>query len=124
MPTYCYEDPQDKQVTSIFMTIAEMEKRSASDMSIELDGVHLIRRLDMEISGSVGGTCASWPMKSDSCGVHPSDTGSASEASVKMGVPTRFDKETGQAIFESRGHRAKYLKARGFHDRNGGYGDG
>ena len=65
MPTYCYEDPQDKQITSIFMTIAEMEKRSASDMSIELDGVHLIRRLDLEIAGSSSNKCATWPMKSD-----------------------------------------------------------
>ena len=94
MPTYIYEDPQDKQITSIFMTISEMEKRSASDMSIELDGVHLVRRLDLEIAGSIGGTCSAWPLKSDAAGVHPDQTGEFAKDSVRRGVPTQFDGST------------------------------
>ena len=124
MPTYIYEDPENNQVTSVFMTMSEMEKRSASDMSIELDGVHLKRRLDLEIAGASIGSCATWPMKSDAAGVHPSQVGDFTRDSVEKGVPTEFDKSTGQAIFTSRQHRARYLKAYGMFDKNGGYSDG
>ena len=40
-----------------------------------------------------------------------------------IGVPTEFDKESGDAIFRSRGHRKRYCRACGFHDKDGGYGD-
>jgi len=106
------------------MTISEMEKRSASDMSIELDGVHLKRRVDLEIAGMEIGSCANWPMKSDAAGVHPDQVGDFARDSVEKGVPTEFDRKTGQAIFTSRQHRAQYLKAYGMFDKNGGYSDG
>jgi|TARA_R100000458_G_scaffold59215_2_gene69150 hypothetical protein len=124
MPTYIYEDPETNQITSVFMSISDMEKRSASDMSIELDGVHLKRRLDLEIAGVSTGSCATWPMKSDAAGVHPDQVGEYAKDSVRRGVPTEFDKSTGQAIFTSRQHRAKYLRAYKMFDKNGGYSDG
>lgn len=124
MPTYIYQDPETNQLTSVFMTISEMENRSASDMSIELDGVHLKRRLDLEIAGCEIGSCSAWPMKSDAAGVHPDQAQEFARDSFKKGVPTEFDKSTGQAIFTSRQHRAKYLKAYGMFDKNGGYSDG
>jgi len=42
---------------------------------------------------------------------------------MSVGVPTQFDPRTGQAIFTDRSHRKRYLAARGFIDRNAGYGD-
>jgi hypothetical protein len=124
MPTYCFIDKETGQTQELVWTISEMEANTGPNFQyIDADGVVWDRDFATE-HGSGSSNSSNWPMKSDSCGVHPSDTAKASEASVTMGVPTRFDKKTGQAIFESRGHRAKYLKARGFHDRNGGYSDG
>ena len=64
-----------------------------------------------------------WPQHSDSAGCHPSQAGEYYEDSVRRGVPTQFDPDTGQAIFTSRLHRKKYCEARGITDRNAGYGD-
>tara|TARA_R100000458_G_scaffold31319_1_gene28726 strand:+ start:3098 stop:3472 length:375 start_codon:yes stop_codon:yes gene_type:complete len=124
MPTYIYENPETQDISSIFMSISEMEKRSAPDNSIELDGVHLRRRVDLEIASSQTGACSAWPMKSDAAGVHPDQVGEFSKDSARRGVPTEFDSKTGQAIFTSRSHRSKYLKAYKMFDKNGGYGDG
>ena len=104
------------------MSIKEMEAKCQDDW-IELDGEMYQRDYETEISGSPSGGCAAWPMKSDSAGVHPSQVREVTEKSDNMGVRTEFDKTTGQAVFTSRGHRAKYLKAMGMYDRNGGYGD-
>ena len=112
MPTYIYKNTKTNQITSLFMSISEMEEKQQGDV-IVLDGEEYTRDYQSEMSG-MQGSCASWPMKSDAAGCHPSQ---AKE------VPTDFCSETGQAIFTSRQHRAKYLKAMGMHDRNGGYGD-
>lgn len=69
----------------------------------------------------VGSGKSSWPMHSDALGVWPSQVREAYEHSVKIGVPTRFDPRTGKCILESRSHRARYLKANGVHDKDGGY---
>lgn len=63
-----------------------------------------------------------WPMPSDALAVHPSRIEEAMEDAKKKGVPTTFDAE-GRAILTDRGHRKKYLKAYGYHDNHGGYGD-
>ena len=123
MPTYCFKNVDTGAKTQFIWSISQMERECCGEQYKDPDGVVWERDFEEEHSG-VSGTCSNWPMKRDACGVHPLDSGKASNASVKMGVPTRCDKKTGQAIFESRGHRAKYLKARGFNDRNGGYGDG
>ena len=120
MPTYLYRDPQ-KNLVEVVMTIKEMLEKEVDGILIK-DGVELTRDLCAEHSTEQRG-CATWPMKSDACGIHPSQAGEYYEHSVKIGVPTQFDSRTGQAIFMDRAHRKKYLAARGFHDRNGGYGD-
>jgi hypothetical protein len=63
-----------------------------------------------------------WPILSDALAVHPVDIEEAREDSRIKGVPTDFLPD-GRAILESRQHRKQYLKAYGFHDRQGGYGD-
>lgn len=122
MPTYCFKHPDLGHRTELFMSIEEMEARCNDDW-IELDGEMYQRDYETELSGRPPGGCASWPMKSDAAGVHPSQVKEFTEQSYKMGVGTEFDSSTGQAVFTSRGHRARYLKAMGMHDRNGGYGD-
>jgi|TARA_R100000388_G_C7198686_1_gene137350 hypothetical protein len=124
MPYYDYKNAETGEKTSIFMTIAEMEKRSKADMSIVLEGVRWERDLASEIDTTNMGGCAVWPMKSDAAGVHPTQVGDFRKDSEQKGVPTDFDPKTGQAIFKSRSHRARYLKTYNMHDRNGGYSDG
>lgn len=68
-------------------------------------------------------SCATWPQRSTALGVHPRQCGEAYEASVRMGVPTRFDEKTGEAILESRHHRRRYAEAFGIYDMDGGFSD-
>ena len=124
MPYYIYKNPTTGEKTSIFMTIKEMENASNADGSIELEGNLWQRDLAAEINSTQIGSCAVWPLKSDAAGVHPSQANEFRKDSMQRGVPTEFDKETGQAVFTSRKHRAQYLKAYGMHDKSGGYGDG
>ena len=60
-----------------------------------------------------------WPMKSDGAGVHPSQCELFEKDSAKKGVPTEFDRETGQAIFTSPSHRRRHLRLYGLHDNCG-----
>lgn len=70
-----------------------------------------------------GARSACWPMKgSDALSVIPQRIAKASAADKKNGVPTEYTSE-GQPIFRDRAHRREYLRAYGFHDRDGGYGD-
>lgn len=63
-----------------------------------------------------------WPMVSEAVAVHPNQRAEAHADAIKKGVPTDFD-QLGRPVFTDRGHRKKYMKAYGVHDRNGGYGD-
>lgn len=64
-----------------------------------------------------------WPVLSDAAGVDPTQIREASENAKKYGVPTEFNRETGQAIFTSPGHRKAYCRLYGLADNNAGYGD-
>ena len=121
MPFYRYRNKKTGESIKKFMSVSEMLKYAADGMSIEGEW------WDRDISAEHGGPSMSgsaWPIKSDAAGVHPNQVEQFQEHSARMGVPTEFDRSTGQAIFRSRGHRAQYLKMMGIHDRNGGYGDG
>ena len=63
-----------------------------------------------------------WPMTSDGAGVHPNDIEKARGVAKRAGIAIDFTTD-GQAIFRSATHRKEYCRFRGFHDRNGGYGD-
>ena len=63
-----------------------------------------------------------WPILSDALGVHPLDVAQAEADAKAKGVQTEFLAD-GRAVLTDRAHRKKYLKAYGFHDRKGGYGD-
>ena len=67
-------------------------------------------------------TTTCWPQKSEALAVHPKRINEAIDSAKKKGVPTRFDR-AGRPVFESRQHRKRYLKAYGYHDNQGGYGD-
>lgn len=124
MPTYRYKNRETGELISLTCTVAEMLKQEGNDDGIYRDEVFYFRDYQAEHSRQTASGCGAWPMKSDSAGVHPSQCQEFSENSAKMGVSTQFDSKTGQAIFTSRSHRAKYLKTRGLRDHDGGYGDG
>lgn len=63
-----------------------------------------------------------WPMASYAAGVSPEEVPAMMKIDEAAGVKTRYTPD-GDPVFESRGHRKKYLKVHGLHDRNGGYGD-
>lgn len=63
-----------------------------------------------------------WPMTSEAAAVHPKQVVEATRGAAERGVPTHFDR-LGRPVFTSRAHRKAYLKAYGFRDNNGGYGD-
>jgi len=65
---------------------------------------------------------AKWPMKSDGGGVHPKQIEEMREKCKRHGVTTDFTPD-GRAIFTSRGHRKRYCRLFGMHDKDGGYGD-
>ena len=64
---------------------------------------------------------AGWPLRSDGLAVWPSQVQEAEAHARTIGVPTEFDKRTGQCILKDRRHRARYLKANGVCDKDGGY---
>lgn len=77
-----------------------------------------------KITGPFMGPAASgWPILSEALAVHPSQVAEAQESARARGVPTQFLPD-GRAVLRDRDHRRRYLKAYGFFDRNGGYGDG
>lgn len=72
---------------------------------------------------TTGNLTARYPMKSDAAGINPDQIDEARDYDAKIGVPTDYDQETGQAIYESAGHRKRHCEAHGLFDRNGGYSD-
>lgn len=71
-----------------------------------------------------GSGLTSWqkPIVSDALGVHPEQVEEATADAKAKGVPTEFLPD-GRPLLVSRQHRKEYLRAYGFHDRAGGYGD-
>jgi hypothetical protein len=122
MPVYCYRRRDNGEIVELTMTVAQMEVAEGADHAVECeDGVIADRDITAEHIKTQEASC--WPQYSDAIGVHPDQRQAAYEASVREGVPTRYDRE-GRAILTSRSHRRKLLKAKGLVDHDGGYGDG
>lgn len=66
---------------------------------------------------------ATYPRDSDAAGCNPEQAQEMYDESVKLGIPTEFNKRTGCAKFESRSHEKRYCEATGLYQRNAGYGD-
>lgn len=72
--------------------------------------------------GDGSGLCSCPPNISDGMAVHPRQVGEAAEDARKKGVPTEFLPD-GRPVFRSRAHQKAYIKAYGFYNKDGGYGD-
>lgn len=66
--------------------------------------------------------CFFKPLESDALAVHPDQVKEATADAARKGVPTDFLAD-GRPVLRTRKHRAAYLKAYGFFDRDAGYGD-
>jgi hypothetical protein len=68
-------------------------------------------------------TKAAWPIYSDRAGVNPHQISEAEATMRGLGVNTKYEKQTGRAIFRNAKHRKEHCEAVGIYDRNGGYSD-
>ena len=90
----------------------------------------LAEGLDDFYAGQAAGvnvdTCGNRPwsraQKSVALAVHPSQVQEAAADAAAKGVPTDFAPD-GRPEFRDRKHRASYMRAYGFFDRDAGYGD-
>jgi len=114
MPKYCY-------TTESGVTVEQNHSMSSVPKRVRVGDEWGYRDFAAEHGNHATGS-GNWPMKSWAAGCNPNQVGEFTKASAERGVPTEFTKD-GKAVFTSRGHRKKYLKAFGMHDRNAGYGD-
>jgi len=121
MPIYCYKRMPDGESVELWLSVEEHDRLRKGDTLTLNDGSVLIR--DWKAEHGEPRNAGQWPMWSDAAGVSPTQVKEAYEHSVSIGVPTEFHPVTGQAKFESRSHRKKYLERIGMYDRNAGYGD-
>ena len=77
---------------------------------------------EVKLPTRAGRRKATYPLCSDTLGVHPDQRMDAVRESINLGVPTDFTPD-GRAILESKGHRKRYAEALGYFDKDGGYGD-
>lgn len=102
------------------------------DGNITVKGVLHVRDMDSEREAGIGvspkrvGNLAyNSALTSIGAGIHPSQVSEFRELARQQGiVGVDWCPKTGDAMFESRKARRDYLKMQGFHDRDGGYGDG
>jgi len=77
-------------------------------------------------TGVFGGPSTLWTrgLSSDAAAIHPKQRAEHAEACRKRGLPEMQVRRDGRIVFRDRAHRRAYLKAFGFRDNDGGYGDG
>ncbi len=63
-----------------------------------------------------------YPRLSHAMGVHKTQVDEAKAKDAAMGVPTDYSPD-GRPEFRTRGHQKKWLKAHGYVNQDGGYGD-
>lgn len=121
MPVYCYR-LENGEPLEIEMSVKEKEDREIEGIITLENGITAFRDIVAEHRGTRH--CpGNWPMHSCAMGVGIDQVQEAQEYSRKIGVPTEFDSQTGDAIFTSPAHRKRYCEAHGFIDRNGGFSD-
>ncbi|HPP02731.1 MAG TPA: hypothetical protein PLX83_19265 [bacterium] len=124
---YVYRRTDTGELVELIMTVAEKEARERDGRIVLDGGVEAVRDYSAEHAGDIRYT--ERPIESDALGCHPSQAEEFEAEARKLGVPVRFDRRTGCALFESRRHRNQYIKALNrdsgyaIHDRDGGYSD-
>ncbi len=104
-------------------TIYRINKREVTEKEFGRHAAAKAKKRGNEGGAPATNPTTGWPMESDAAGVHPEQVGEAMAHAVSQGVPTEFNRETGNPIFRSRQHRNDFLKAHGLKDKDAGYGD-
>lgn len=119
MPLYSYRGEKTNQVYTRFYSIGE----NPGSIPIYEDGA-LVELAHRDIAADHVATppTKGWPYASEAAGVQSWQVPEQMEHDRKHGVPTTYTPD-GRPVFENRDHRARYLKANGLYDRNGGYSD-
>lgn len=117
MPEYRYVREDNGEPVDLVMSIPELEQRQDADGYVTLEDGVRARRV-YEISGAR----ASWtkPIHSEAARIHTDLLDEYREYDRRRGVPTEYDKR-GCPVWRSADHKARYLKAHGLHDKDGGY---
>ncbi len=125
---YVYRNEETGDLVSLELTITEKEAREKFG-EIILDNGDLGKRDFSAEHGGFKDVCAT-EIRSDSLGCDPSQCDEYERDAVSRGVPTSFDRRTGQAIFADRNHRNRYMRSlrnpetgERIIDKDGGYGD-
>lgn len=61
---------------------------------------------------------AGWPLTSSAVGVHPDQIQEAMASDKRDGVPVRYNRD-GDVVFQDKAQRDRWMKAKGYFDRNG-----
>lgn len=113
------------------LSFAELEKARLAGQRFKINGEVVTRQVREELKREgklverpkVIHSWSLWsrPFASDALGVLPSQASEAEEEMRRMGVPTEFDRKTGQAIITSEEHFRNVAKASGLFTGRDGY---
>ena len=110
MPLYDYEFDDGERVERFF-------DMGTAPATITEDGRTARRAWGAQVQAARWST----GLESVGMGVHPDQVPREREFDRKHGLSTEY--RGGNPVFRSRGERKRYMKARGFFDRDGGIGD-
>lgn len=119
MPTYLFEDCDTKERVEIFLRHDEYAAR-VFECEDKL-GQYIVhdKRVLKRLYVPFGSPASSvWPKKSLAAGVNPDQIAEQEAYDRDHGVPTKYDKQTGDAIYTSMNHQRKHLKLHGLVERD------
>ena len=117
MPTYVFEKT-DGQAVELVMSFSELERRQYTregGQFIKLDDDVEAKRMYVPCGGMASSI---WPRRSLAAGVAPEQVREAMESDRESGVPTEYDRRTGDAIYTSMAHQRAHLKLHGLRDND------
>lgn len=111
MPLYTYSSKDRSMSVTRFFPIGTNPRKVR----------HKGRTLYHDIAGDQRGhraTPGNWPKLSVALGVDPTQCLEAEKQAAELGIPTDFDRESGDAVIRSEKHLRKLAKALGFRSKN------
>lgn len=115
MPLYTYKTTAGDTITEFFHAGERPETVTMPDGEIAYyDFVATMKPSAANESRKHG----SWPMKSDAAGIHTSQIDEMVKYGARRGVDLKYDRKTGQAIYDSQRHQDQCLKVLGMKNKS------
>ena len=117
MPTYVFET-SDGRAVELVLPFSELEKRQYSrdgGQFIKLDDGVEAKRIYVPCGGMASSV---WPISSTAAGVNSEQVQEATSYDRDHGVPTEYNRRTGDVIYTSPAHKRAHLKLHGLVDRD------